>query len=128
MTAVSTGGEPLEQLARIRVVARRWGITARCAKRRLVRLDRRLRAEGRTVDAGILVQFASRGPIYVDLTQLQRYLPGVVARMRDGEDAPDPVTPTSDDVGRMRTELAALTSRVEELTALLRVALRVDDE
>lgn len=61
----------------MREVAVAMGVTQRCAKRRLKKLDTKL-------GGGLLVQFAPGGHFFADLAGLKRHLPGVL--IGDAED------------------------------------------
>lgn len=54
-------------LVSVREVADAWGVTVRCAKRRLLRLDARLRRAG----IALLHQDGEGGPYWVDARVLQ---------------------------------------------------------
>lgn len=82
---------------RISVLAERNGLTPRCLKRRLRKLDARVRAAN---CPGILVQFALNGDYYADLAVLKKHAPGLIEG--DPED-----------------RVAALANQVEELLSLV---------
>lgn len=84
-------------IVRVSVLAERNGLTPRCLKRRLRKLDARVRAAN---GPGILVQFTPLGDYYADLAVLKKHAPGLFEG--DPED-----------------RVAALTNQVEELLALV---------
>lgn len=98
----------LKKIVRLGDVAEQWGITRRCARRRLQRLDKSNRAKNVYGNGeGILVQFTPGGPLYVDLAMLKRYLPGVLDANRE------------DVMVAMMNQLAALNARVDKLSQIL---------
>lgn len=69
----------LPGITTIPIIAQRWGVSVRCARRRLQKL-------GRRSGQAILVQPVSGGPYLVDVAVLRRVLPGAVIDDVDGED------------------------------------------
>ena len=84
----------------LRVVAHRWKTTARCAKRRLVKLDRK-------IGGGLLVQFAPGGHYFADMAMMLKYLPGLAR-----DDAEDPSVAALVQLAKIREMLAEVLERV----------------
>jgi hypothetical protein len=90
----------------LRVVAQRWTatskerVTLRCAKRRLLALNRR-------IGGGLLVQFAAGGHYFADMAMMLKYLPGLAR-----DDAEDPAVAALVQLAEIREMVAEVLERV----------------
>jgi hypothetical protein len=86
----------------LREIAKVWGVTNRCAKRRLKSLDARVRLESKGKEF-LLIQFCPGGDHFIDMAMTKKYLPGLVCD--DAEDPMVAVAKAQQDIKEMLAEV-----------------------